>query len=87
MEKNGTLYCENCQLEIKRYDKFVRLPRQTSARQTQPFAHWHNRSSKDCWSKTVEASVTRKKTKPTESDMTAFEKFCAQQDAVRASAQ
>lgn len=60
MENNGAIYCVRCHLEIKRYDKCVRLPRPKVNRESQAFAHWHNRHSGDCWGKTVAEAEARK---------------------------
>jgi hypothetical protein len=86
MEKNGTVYCDRCSLEIKRYDKRIALPRQTTDRQTQTHAHFHDRSSADCWRKTVAEAEARKKAKPTPADMSEYTKWLAQREAKSASA-
>lgn len=63
MEKNGKIYCDHkaCRLEIERDDQHVRLPRPKTDRQSQAFAHFHNRHPGDCWGKAVAEAQERKK--------------------------
>lgn len=90
MLSNGKIYCDACNLLIDpRYHKHVRVERpETTGDDPNRFAHFHARDSGDCWYRTYKkAKALAEAKKPTQADMTAFEKFCAQQDAKRASAQ
>ena len=84
MENNGKISCDFCNLEIKRYDGHVRLPRPQIAGNTQAFAHFHRRDNSDCWQKAVARAKARKEAaKPTPSDFSEYEKWLANRDAKR----
>jgi len=60
---NGTIYCDECHLEIGKL-RHVRIPRPTLVGQDpKPDAHFHNRLdyTNDCWSRVKKAAEVRKK--------------------------
>ena len=84
MITNGKVFCDECSLDIKRNDRHVRLPWPQTARQLQPYAHFHNREGhfNDCWKKVKDRAEARAKAKPpSTADMNAYEKFLANREA------
>lgn len=60
---NGTIYCDECHLEIGKL-RHVRIPRpQIAGQSAKPDAHFHNRQdyTNDCWSRVKKAAEIRKK--------------------------
>ena len=54
MEKNGSLYCDECHLSIYEPAKQHRtVTREASATQPARTIHFHNRDNTDCWSKAL----------------------------------
>lgn len=49
-ERNGALYCNECNLAIMRQPHRA-VPREASAYQPASVKHYHNREAGDCWSK------------------------------------
>jgi hypothetical protein len=92
MLRNGKIVCDACNLLIDtRYHKHVRIQRpETSGDNPDDFAHYHNRTGhqNDRWHRTVKKeTVLASSKKPTQADLTAFEKWQTTRDAKRAVAQ
>jgi hypothetical protein len=86
MLRNGKTLCNACnQLIDTLYQKYVRIQRpETAGDDPNDFVHIHNRDANDCWSrlrKTAKAHAASKKLIQT--DLTAYEKWQAQQQAKR----
>lgn len=83
METNGEIYCDECNLAIMR-QQHVRLPRPQTARQTQKFAHFHNRHEGDCWFRVKQKAAVRAAAKrPTVADRAAFDTFLATKGVIQ----
>ena len=91
MLRNGKTVCNACNLAIDTlYQKYVRIQRpETAGDDPSDFVHVHNRDANDCWSrvrKTAQVHAASKQRTHADftADLTAYEKWQAQQQAKRA---
>ena len=84
MEINGKVYCDLCRVNVEK-QKHVRVTRPQGAGGVlpqYPHAHFHDRFKGDCWTKVKEtARKKNEEKKPTEADMTEYQRWLASKEA------